>query len=640
MSGGTLDLLTLGNPGARCKPVLYSSFTNPRIIDANRVSRFVTAATKRAAGLQVHLLRTYRHAGEFQPDLSLTQASHATLAASELVGPCAISAAGFSYVGGLPDWNNPTPQVLAEASHLWPDREVGGLISLGVGKPEQSALRALSKPLGRSIVERAEEAFRTGRQFEVVNHRLANAGAYFRLSAGPHLEGVGADVRNGSVQDATDRYLRTGEAMETIYRCAARLREPVPGPEPEAGPAEEQALSPPYEEKEEELVPYSAVMGEKSEKKRRFLSPLLLKEKKKEETDEVIADEKPEILLSVEEEKWLLKHKDQLDEDPNAVFPLAARDGHLGVVATLINRGLDINSRDRAGRTALHIAVEMSNEGLLQLLLEHGADLDAQDDLYETALLKAAKRGYASIGLKLLSGGADPNTKDSISWTPLSWACARGDEHLVKELAPRAEPLEEPSGRFSPLAWARRQGRDDLVKILEASPAGRPPNKDRPVPLDLISIQPWGLPNQGLLPVSHSIPIRVNGVSLNAELCTGSEATIMSVRCAAETKIDGLVDVRWSGQATGTGTTSVTGRVHLHALEIAGVFYTSSFTVIEHEEYSAIIGLDFLRRYAGTVNLGDDTLTLRGGTAKDGVEGENVNVVEMTPTGIKGKARA
>lgn len=202
------------------------------------------------------------------------------------MSPCSIAAAGFSYVAGLPGWNNPTPQVLTEAAHLWPDREVGGLISLGVGSPDQSEIK-LPKPLARSIVQWAEDGDRTARQFERGNHGLTDIGSYVRLSAAQYLVGLEGDGQAGSVQDATERYLHTQHAIEAVHLCVTRHKETVSAPaaqtrtEPEAqaGPVEEQAQSPPYEEKDEELVPYSAVMGETSEKKRKFFQACGLDER-------------------------------------------------------------------------------------------------------------------------------------------------------------------------------------------------------------------------------------------------------------------------------------------------------------------------------------------------------------------------
>lgn len=234
----------------------------------------------------MHLLRTYRQAGEFQPDLSIAQACHGALAASELVGPCAISAAGFSYVDGLSGWNNPSFHVLSEAQHIWPDlgRRDVCLVSLGLGVPARATVKSLPKPVARSIMEWATEAEVTSQRLERERRDLVDSGHHTRLSVGRELEGVGLDERSGtSLADATEAYLRVGSTVETIHRCAARLRsshnsptrEPLPKHEPDAGPADAssrsnsiEVKSPPYEEKEEELVPYSELMGEKPVKKR------------------------------------------------------------------------------------------------------------------------------------------------------------------------------------------------------------------------------------------------------------------------------------------------------------------------------------------------------------------------------------
>lgn len=304
----------------------------------------------------------------------------------------------------------------------------------------------------------------------------------------------------------------------------------------------------------------------------------------------------------------------------------------------LLNRGVNINARDRLGRTAVHVAVEKANEELLQLLLDRSPDLNLQDDIYETALLKAAKLGHASIGLKLLTSGADPEKTDSIAWTPLSWACARGDERLVRELAPRARPREDPTERFSPLAWARRQGRSDIARVLEISPVAYQPAKR--MPANLAPIQPCHPALNDALPATHTVPIRVNACTLPAQICTASETTVMTLRCAKETDIARIIDKRYAGRARGIGSAAILGRVHLYSVEINGVFYSTNFTIIDNEGFEAVLGLDFLRRFQGTVDYSEDTLTLRGGDSNSGERSDVVNVVEMEPLGGKGKGKA
>ena len=53
---------------------------------------------------------------------------------------------------------------------------------------------------------------------------------------------------------------------------------------------------------------------------------------------------------------------------------LAAKSGHLEIIQLLLERGADINTRDRKGKTALHLAAKSGHLDITKLLLERGAD--------------------------------------------------------------------------------------------------------------------------------------------------------------------------------------------------------------------------------------------------------------------------
>lgn len=232
----------------------------------------MTAATKGATGLQRHCLRTYRHGGEFQPELTIAQACHAALAASGLVDSCSIPAAGFSYTEGLPAWNNPVQQVLDEANELWPGCPIWCLLSLGTGIPQGDSLRSLPRPMARLISEFAIEAAVTERVFETAHSDLVISGRYTRVSVSRGLDD--SELHPGMpyplVDQATRAYI-DAEGSATRRRVALILRpyEPPrssPPPPPVQPDQQEQpgdVASPPYVEDELGPESYASVMGEK-----------------------------------------------------------------------------------------------------------------------------------------------------------------------------------------------------------------------------------------------------------------------------------------------------------------------------------------------------------------------------------------
>lgn len=97
----------------------------------------------------------------------------------------------------------------------------------------------------------------------------------------------------------------------------------------------------------------------------------------------------------------------------------------------LLNKNIDVNSRDSNGRTALMYIVEAGygdyyNSGyynseiaqekqreLIQFLLDNGADINAQDNEGKTALMYAIEAECKDVAKYLLEHGADANIKDN-----------------------------------------------------------------------------------------------------------------------------------------------------------------------------------------------------------------------------------
>lgn len=67
------------------------------------------------------------------PNVKIWEAVRATSAAPTFFDPIHIN--GEEYVDGGLGCNNPCKEVYEEAQRLWPDREIGCIISLGTGMP-------------------------------------------------------------------------------------------------------------------------------------------------------------------------------------------------------------------------------------------------------------------------------------------------------------------------------------------------------------------------------------------------------------------------------------------------------------------------------------------------------------------------
>jgi ankyrin repeat protein len=72
---------------------------------------------------------------------------------------------------------------------------------------------------------------------------------------------------------------------------------------------------------------------------------------------------------------------------------IAAADGHLDVVAMLIEAGADLNCTDRSGDTALHHAAHKGWGGIVAALVAAGADRTLADKYGDTACDIGARGG-------------------------------------------------------------------------------------------------------------------------------------------------------------------------------------------------------------------------------------------------------
>lgn len=81
----------------------------------------------------------------------------------------------------------------------------------------------------------------------------------------------------------------------------------------------------------------------------------------------------------------------------------------LKVINYLIDRGVDINYRDKNGGTALYSAVHWQNFELAELLLSRGADpnLGSTEHFINLPLISATIKQNMNLMILLISYGAD-----------------------------------------------------------------------------------------------------------------------------------------------------------------------------------------------------------------------------------------
>ena len=104
-------------------------------------------------------------------------------------------------------------------------------------------------------------------------------------------------------------------------------------------------------------------------------------------------------------------------------FFTSVKSRNCDAIRCLVNNGVDINTKDEYGETALIHATDNADKKIVRLLIELGADINVQDDEGWTALMHAifinTDKNADEIASLLIKNGANVNIKDNQGQTPL-----------------------------------------------------------------------------------------------------------------------------------------------------------------------------------------------------------------------------
>ena len=159
----------------------------------------------------------------------------------------------------------------------------------------------------------------------------------------------------------------------------------------------------------------------------------------------------------------------EVDNDGRVSLILAAQEGHLSVVRTLIeSAGTPLESRGHDGRTAVRAAAAADNcFELIRYLVQAGGDVNARDADGRTALYTLAVEGQLEAAAWPLRAGADPLVTDAEGRTALHAAAWHGHRDLAALLLDhRVDPDAcDVEGRTA-LQSAAWQGHTSVVTLL------------------------------------------------------------------------------------------------------------------------------------------------------------------------------
>ena len=104
---------------------------------------------------------------------------------------------------------------------------------------------------------------------------------------------------------------------------------------------------------------------------------------------------------------------------------IAAENGDLVGMRSLLDKGIHVDSEDDRGSTPLYKASTFNRASIIKELLARGANVNHQNMDGNTPLIVACFAGSAEATKLLLNAGADINLKDNNGKTALDVACQR-----------------------------------------------------------------------------------------------------------------------------------------------------------------------------------------------------------------------
>jgi ankyrin repeat domain-containing protein 17 len=160
----------------------------------------------------------------------------------------------------------------------------------------------------------------------------------------------------------------------------------------------------------------------------------------------------------------------QTESNHDTALTLACSGGHDELVELLLEKGADVEHRDKKGCSPLILSATAGHASTAEILLQHCADIEAQSDrTKDTALSLACSGGRQEVIEILLNHGANFEHRNMSDYTPLSLAASGGYVGIIKLLLQHGAEINSRTGSklgISPLMLAAMNGHTAAVKLL------------------------------------------------------------------------------------------------------------------------------------------------------------------------------
>jgi len=162
---------------------------------------------------------------------------------------------------------------------------------------------------------------------------------------------------------------------------------------------------------------------------------------------------------------WIVR----FDQDAVGPFLQAAKEGDTALVIKALDSGVEAETVDEDGVSALMMAAMKGSLETCQVLVDRGANPDGSEPAAgRTPLMFAAQGGSTTVVELLLGKKADPSRADSEGTTALMWAAVANQAATIKKLQEFGFSDMTNKEGLTALAIAEKMGHADATAALKA----------------------------------------------------------------------------------------------------------------------------------------------------------------------------
>lgn len=147
----------------------------------------------------------------------------------------------------------------------------------------------------------------------------------------------------------------------------------------------------------------------------------------------------------------------------------AAKYGQIPLAVNLLVGGIEVNSTDDKGHSALHYAAEHGQPEMIRALRDNGANINAVAIKFrrEMPLHMASYKGHTETVEVLCSLGAAVDGKDGQGAAPLHYAAQTGQISVIEALSRLGATLDaRDNNGWTPLHFSAREGNTRATEVL------------------------------------------------------------------------------------------------------------------------------------------------------------------------------